>query len=141
MIPFGEMEPAGRLIGKLKFPDNAAIAPEELARAAWPVAVGKRVAAHAYAARMAGSRLIVEVEDDVWRRQLFALTSHILASLAKRLGPGVVAELEFRVVPPRRQPQRAEQLHSQTSARDDADEIADPVLRKIYKASRKRALA
>ena len=41
-------------------------------------------------------------------------------------------------MPRRREPQRA--AHSMARA-DEADAIADPVLRSIYKASRKKALA
>ncbi len=88
---------------------------------------------------MVRTRLIVEVEDQVWQRQLFALTSHILRNLDKSLGPGLVEDLEFRIVPRRREPQRA---HLPIPALfDEADGIADPVLRGIYRASRTKALA
>ena len=100
--------------------------------------MGKKVAAHTRAAKMVRTRLVVEVEDNVWQRQLFALTGQILRNLDKHIGPGVVDDLEFRIVPRRREPQRA------TAAAlpvDEADGIADPVLRGIYRASRKKALA
>ena len=85
------------------------------------------------------TRLVVEVEDHVWQRQLFALTRQILANLEKNLGAGMVDDLEFRVVPRRRGPQRA--AEAVPASQDEAANIADPVLRSIYKAARKKALA
>jgi predicted nucleic acid-binding Zn ribbon protein len=112
---------------------------EELARAAWGEAVGKKIAGHTRAARMVRTRLIVEVEDKIWQRQLFALTAHILRNLEKNLGRGVVEDLEFRILPRRREPARAEQ--AVPPVLDEAESIADPVLRGIYRASRRKALA
>lgn len=132
------MERASRLIAKLPFSSNA-IGPDDLARAAWPVAVGPKIAAHARVARMVGKRLVVEVDDPIWRRQLFALTRHILTNIEKHLGQGVVTDVEFRVVPARRGPQRAEAVAR--TATDEAERISDPVLRNIYKASRRKSLA
>jgi hypothetical protein len=145
------MEPASRLIRGLRIPGDVMSA-EQLACAAWPAAVGKKVAAHTRAVRMVRSRLVVEVEDAIWQRQLFALSRHILSNLERGLGPGLVEDLEFRVVHKealrRREPQRAERAMPSGSfddaagiAPDDADGIADPVLRGIYKASRKKAQA
>ncbi len=113
---------------------------DDLARAAWPLAVGKKVAARTRAARMVRTRLIVEVEDSTWQRQLFTLSRQILTNLEARLGPGMVEDLEFRVIPPRREPRRAAAAQP-SLAFDDADQIADPVLRGIYKTARKKALA
>ncbi|HZT69460.1 MAG TPA: DUF721 domain-containing protein [Terriglobia bacterium] len=132
------MERASKLIQGLRLPGET-FNPEELARAAWGPAVGKTIAGHTRAARMVRTRLIVEVEDRIWQRQLFSLTPHILRNLERNLGPGVVEELEFRIVPRRRGPQRAEQAAS--TPRDEAESIADPVLRRIYRAARKKALA
>jgi len=113
---------------------------EQLACAAWPRSVGKYVATHTRAARMVRTRLVVEVEDPLWQRQLFTLSGQILRGLEKNLGRGVVEDVEFRVVPRRIDAQRA--LASVPSpALDDAEGIADPVLRSIYRASRKRAQA
>ena len=133
------MERASRLIRKLALPRDA-VSSEELVRAAWPLAVGKKIARHTRPAGMVRTRLIVEVEDVVWQRQLFTLTSQVLANLAKTLGRGMVEDIEFRVVPPRREPQRA-QRSTPGALLDEADRIADPVLRVIYKRSREKALA
>jgi len=133
------MERASKLIRGLRLPGDI-FGAEELACAAWPQAVGGKIAAHTRAVRMVRTRLIVEVEDRVWQCQLFALTPHILRNLAKSLGGGLVEDLEFRIVPRRREPQRAE--HSVPApAADEARAIADPVLRSIYRAARKRAQA
>jgi hypothetical protein len=133
------MERASKLIRGLKLPGDT-ISAEELACAAWPEAVGKKVAAHTRAAKLVRTRLVVEVEDPVWQRQLFALTGYILRNLEKGLGAGLVDELEFRIVPRRREPQRAAQAVPELFA-DEAGGIEDPVMRSIYRAARKRAQA
>jgi hypothetical protein len=132
------MEPASKLIRQLRLSGDV-LSAGELACAAWPQAVGKRIA-RVCAARMVRTRLIVEVEDFIWQRQLFALTPYILRNLEKSVGGGLVEDLEFRIVPRRREPQRAAQAVP-ALAPDEADGIADPVLRGIYKASRKKAQA
>lgn len=135
------MERASKLIRGLRLPGDT-ISAGELACAAWPQAVGKKIAVHTRAARMVRTRLIVEVEDRVWQRQLFALTPHVLRNLEKSLGPGFVEDLEFRIVPRRREPQRAgNSVPVPALFEDDAEAIADPVLRSIYRASRKKAQA
>lgn len=128
------MERAGRLIGRLQVGASTA----DLARAAWPAAVGKRIAAHAAAVSMEGSCLVVEVEDSVWKGHLVTLRHQILQRLEEVMGPGHVRSLEFRSMIPRRRPAREER-----SARpfDEADTIADPALRHIYKVARRKATA
>jgi hypothetical protein len=132
------MERASRLIGGLGLSGDT-ITAEELACAAWAQAVGPKIARHTRPARMVRTRLIVEVEDAIWQRQLFSLSYAILRNLEKHLGPGVVEDLEFRVVPRRRQPEMAP--HAAPALADEAERIADPVLRSIYKASRQKARA
>ena len=139
MVQPNHMERASKLIRGLRLSGDV-LSAGELACAAWPQAVGKRVAAHTRASRMVRTRLIVEVEDFIWQRQLFALTPYILRNLEKSVGGGLVEDLEFRIVPRRREPQRAAQAVP-TLVPDEADGIADPVLRGIYKASRKKAQA
>ena len=133
------MERASKLIRELRLPGDT-ISGEQIACAAWPHAVGRKIAAHTRAARMVRTRLIVEVEDQIWQRQLFALSAHILRNLEKSLGGGLVEEVEFRITPRRREPQRAD-VAAPALAADEADGIADPVLRDIYRASRKKAQA
>ncbi len=133
-IPTDMMEPAAKLIRGLGLPKDI-ISAEQLACAAWAAAVGRKVAVHTRAARLVGRRLVVEVEDAIWRRQLLALAPHIVNNLAKALGPSLVEDLEFRIMPRKREPQRA----ASSAPADEAEAILDPVLRSIYRTSRKRA--
>lgn len=135
------MERASKLIRGLRLPGET-LTTEELVCRAWAGAVGKKIAEHTRAARMVRSRLIVEVEDRVWQRQLFSLSGQILANLERQIGPGAVDDLEFRIVsriPDRRGPQSA--TSSTASSPDEAELIHDPVLRGIYRASRLKARA
>ena len=136
------MERASKLLQKLGR-SGEMITSEQMALAVWPEAVGKRIAAETRAAKLVRTRLVVEVPDVMWQRQLFALTPFIVRNLARGLGPGVVEDVEFRVTPRRREPARA--LRATPNAAplfaDEADAIADPLLRGIYKISRKKALA
>src|SRR5713226_2423312 len=134
------MERASKVIRELSL-SGAIITPEQMALAVWPDAVGKKIAAHTRAAKLVRTRLVVEVEDKTWQRQLFCLTHFIVRNLAKDLGAGMVDDIEFRVVPRRRDPARALSLDNAPLFADDADAIADPVLRDLYKLSRKKALA
>jgi hypothetical protein len=134
------MERASKLIRGLRL-SGEVITPEQLACAAWPEAVGKKIAGHTRASKLVRSRLVIEVEDHTWQKQLFALTCDILKNLDKTLGRGLVDDLEFRIVPRRREPELARVAIPALFAADDADAISDPVLRDIYKQSRKRAQA
>ncbi len=134
------MERASRLLRSLPLPADS-ISTEELAARAWPLAVGRKVAAHSRPVRMVRARLVVEVEDRIWQRQLFALTKQILANLEKTLGRGLVEDIEFVVAPRKREPQRASAMAAPALFADEADAIPDPMLRTLYKASRKKALA
>ena len=133
------MERASKLIRGLRL-SGEVITPEQLCRAAWPEAVGKKIARHTRPAKLVRTRLVVEVEDATWQRQLFTLTPHILANLDRTLGRDIVDDLEFRIVPRRRDPEVARQS-SPALPVDDADAIADPVMRHLYKLSRKKAQA
>ena len=132
------MQRASSLIRGLRLTGDI-ISAEEMARAAWPDAVGKRIASRTRVAKLVRTRLVVEVEDSTWQRQLFALSRHILHNLERSLGPGLVDDLEFRIVPRRREPLLART--SIPSLPDDADAIADPVLRDLYKIARRKAQA
>jgi aspartyl-tRNA(Asn)/glutamyl-tRNA(Gln) amidotransferase subunit C len=127
------MERASTLIRGLRLPGGT-LSGEELACAVWPQAAGKKIASHTRAARLVRTRLIIEVEDVIWQRQLNSLSKHMIRNLEQILGKGMVEDLEFRVVPRRRGPERAEQ--SAPALFDDSDAIADPVLRSIYRAAR-----
>jgi len=131
------MERASRVLGKLSLPQGT-FTPEAMVCAAWASSVGKKIAAHTRAAKLVRMHLIVEVEDAIWQRQLFALREQIRRKIEESVGSGIVEDIEFRVMPARLGPQLARRaMHGS----DEATGIADPVLRNIYKASRKRELA
>jgi len=132
------MERAGKSLAKLKLSD--AISPDDLARAAWPAAVGKRIATHAAAKSLVRGSLIVEVEDGIWQKQLFYLRFQILAKLQEVVGAGMITGVEFRIATPRRPPQPALSLNA-SKALDEADGITDPGMRIVYKQARKKASA
>jgi predicted nucleic acid-binding Zn ribbon protein len=129
------MERAGQVLGKLKLAKNA-VSDEELARSAWPAAVGKKIALRTVAAGLVRTRLVVEVEDAVWQRQLWTMRTQILQRVEQVLGRKIVEQIEFRIGVPRMKPARAEVM---SPSNDEADLIRDPVFRLNYKAARKRA--
>ena len=118
---------------------SKSLSSDELAVAAWPVAVGETIARRTTAVALVRGKLIVEVEDSTWQRPLFQLQSQILKSIGDLLGQGVVSDLEVRISGQRRPPQRAKQLAPETN--DEADRIQDSVLRTIYRQARKKATA
>src|SRR5947209_8183365 len=130
------MERAARSLAKLK--SSGQISAGELVCAAWPVAVGKTIARHSAAVSLVRDKLVIEVEDAIWQKQLFHLQIHILRRLHELLGPGLIADLEFRIAKQRRPPQRETRL---PESADESDRIEDPVMRILYKQARKRATA
>lgn len=112
-----------------------ALSAEELALAAWPAAIGKRLAGRTRAVSLVRDRLVIEVEDAVWQRNLHALRTQILSNLGGILGAAAPADLEFRIGVPRRPPQREERV----GLPDEADGIADPILSHLYRVSRRKA--
>jgi len=137
------MERAGRLLGASQAARRC-LTPEELALAAWPAAVGRKAARHTKAVALDGSRLVVEVGDELWRRNLEMLSGQILANLQSMLGPSAPRWIEYRLAVPRR-PVRSEAPEPEFRLRpqgdDEADRIEDPVLRRIYLRSKRKALA
>src|ERR1035438_10642408 len=90
------MERASKLIRGLRLSGDV-ITPEQLCCAAWPEAVGKKIAGHTRPAKLVRTRLVVEGEDHTWQRQLFALTPHILHNLDQTLGRGLVDRKSTRL--------------------------------------------
>ena len=66
----------------------------------------------------------------------FNLSHQIVSNLAKDLGAGIVTDLEFRIIPRRREPQR-----ETSRIEDESDAIQDPVLRRIYRVARRKETA
>jgi predicted nucleic acid-binding Zn ribbon protein len=128
------MERAGRLIGKLKLPPDLAD-PESRARAAWALAAGKIIARHTRATGLVRGALVIEVEDYIWQRQLVTIKHFLVNNLASIVGDKVVTDIDFRPMPRRREPQRAE------TARPAVEGIQDPVLELLYLQARKKESA
>jgi len=140
------MERAARLFQN-KSVNREIVNDEDVFRAAWPLAVGKAIARHTSRLKLVRGTLVVEVEDAIWQRQLHTLSSQILGRLRKVTGNAIVTDLEFRIGVPRRAVQRAESTEifgakspSEANA-DEAETILDPVLKKVYRLSRKKASA
>jgi len=129
------MDRAGNVMRGLNL-QGGAVSLADLARAAWPQAVGKRIAAHARVVGFREGCLLVEVEDSVWLQHLRTLAGQLLGCLRRIAGADVVARIEFRPGVPRREPQRSGSVRA---APDEADGIQDPILRRLYKASRARS--
>lgn len=88
---------------------KSALSPGEIAAAAWPVAVGKRLAERTKVVRFDSGKVTVEVEDELWRKNLMGLKGQILGNLRKLTGLDLVEEIHFQLAVPRRPPVRQEQ--------------------------------
>lgn len=142
------MERAAKFVRKNAY-SNGIFTDDDFARAIWPQAVGKPIAAHTACLKLVRTTLVVEMEDAIWRKQLYPLTRQILDRVRKITGSDLVKDIDFRVAVPRRRPMRAQPLdslailsaNSSSSPADEADSIQDPVLKKVYRLSRKKATA
>ena len=133
------MERVAKSLARLKLSD--AISTEDLARAAWAAAVGKRIASKTSAKSLVRNSLIVEVEDALWRKNLFQLRFQILGKLAEILGSGVVQDVEFRVPTTLKRPPQPARRLNESAATDEAERIDDPGMRIVYRQARKKASA
>ncbi len=106
---------------------------------------GRRLPLPPRASKLVRDKLVVEVEDWLWQRNLMGLSRQILKNLEQAIGPGIVADLEFRIIPPRRGPKVAEAslpaFELGLRENDDANGIVDPGLRRIYRRKRNREIA
>lgn len=134
------MDQASRVIARWTG-TSGVISQERLACAAWKKAVGKKVAQRTRPLKMVRNTLVVEVEDEIWRQNLWSLRYQILRNLERAIGPEIVNDIELRVMPPRMGPQRETGEPLVLEPADDADRIRDPGLRRIYKAARQREIA
>ena len=74
---------------------------------------------------------MVLVEDQIWQTQLNTLSRVLVSNLEKALGEPLVIDIDFRPMPRRREPQKAERAVGRES-------IQDPVLDMLYRQSRKK---
>ncbi|MBI3697271.1 MAG: DUF721 domain-containing protein [Acidobacteria bacterium] len=134
------MESAARLLPQVYRKLARQAADEEaLLLGLWPVVVGARVAARTRAVRLFGATLIVETVAQDWRKQLARMTHEIVARLNDAAGKEVVRDVEFRVAVGAKPLPVARAASA--SGFDEAAEIADPHLRRIYRQSKRRAQA
>ncbi|HXJ40371.1 MAG TPA: DUF721 domain-containing protein [Bryobacteraceae bacterium] len=136
------MDQASLILAKWTTPsdtDESLVTRERLVLGSWKKAVGKRLSDRARALKLVRDRLVVGVDDEVWQRNLRGLRFQIMKNLEAAVGPGLVKEIEFRVLPRRIEPQRAGL--DALVAPDESDNIADPGLRRIYRNSRRRETA
>jgi predicted nucleic acid-binding Zn ribbon protein len=137
------MERAAKLLRQWKLASGH-VSSDQVAIAAWSVAAGKKIAAHSRAVNLVRGRLVVEVSDEIWQKQLRSVRGFILSKLEKDLGEPLVTDIEFRVVPLRRGPAREERVVRGPlfpAGPDEADAIGDPFMALVYKAKRKRSTA
>lgn len=137
------MERAGRLLALSKAARKH-LGAEQLALAAWPAAVGAKAARHARAVALVADTLVVDVSDELWKRNLELLNAQILGNLASLLGTFAPKKVDYRLAIPRR-PVRSEGVSEEfrlvSPGAEEAAGIEDPVLRRIYLRSKRKALA
>jgi hypothetical protein len=92
--------------------------------------------------------LVIEVEDAIWQRQLRTLERQILERVRLFTPDLALAGVEVRIGVPRREPQKATAPTSSACEplftapfNDEADRIQDPVLKKVFQISRRKASA
>jgi len=134
------MDQASRIIAQWAGVSDV-IGHERIACGTWKKAVGKKIALRTRALKLVRTTLIVEVDDEIWRKNLWSLRYQILHNLEKALGPEIVTAIELRVMPPRFGPQREERVETPGAPLDEAENILDPGMRRIYKAARRREIA
>ncbi|HEX6546397.1 MAG TPA: DUF721 domain-containing protein [Bryobacteraceae bacterium] len=145
------MERAARVLRKSKKP-RSILDDDRALEAVWPAAVGKAISRHTSRLRLVRKNLVVDAEDAVWQRQLRTLERQIIDRVRLLLPDIEIESIEFRIGVHRREPQiaRAAAASMQTGAPqsilsgasdDEADRILDPVLKKVYQLSRRKATA
>lgn len=143
------MERAARLFKKNKY-SREILSDSDIVRGLWQSAVGKAISRHTWKLTVVRETLVVEVEDAMWQRQLFPLSGQIIGRLQKLTGSSSIEKIEFRVGVPKRHMKREESVRAlqlqeipgaSELSTDEADQILDPVLKKLYRISRKRATA
>lgn len=127
------MDRAAKILARMRIPGGPSR--EELIRRIWPAVVGKVVARHTQVVAITGERVLVEVEDEAWRRQLAPLEGQILKKLRQALGKEGISRIVFCSGPPRRSPGQA----AAARPADEAEGIPDPVLQRLYLRQRARS--
>jgi hypothetical protein len=133
------MDQASRIIAQWSG-GSGLIDRERVACAAWKKAVGTKIARYTHALKLVREELVVEVEDEMWRDNLYSLKPMILRNMEAALGPGIVTDFWFRVMPRKIEPQR-EMRGLEPADVEQGSDIQDPGMRRIYRKSRRRETA
>lgn len=121
---------------------------EAMVFAAWRRCAGAALSERTFPIEFFGNRLIVAVEDDIWRRHLEDLSPLMISRLNGSLSEGRILFIEFRVEP--RRFASLERIHEssdvdlsllQHSLATAAESIGDPKLRANFLDTAARYLA
>jgi predicted nucleic acid-binding Zn ribbon protein len=116
------------------------IADEDLVLSYWPSTVGPMIACRTHPLGVFGDKLFVEVTDSSWLSELRALRWRITRQLNEAVGRRVLSDVTFRLGRAHgKPPARAARASGSGAGGDEADEIRDPNLRRIFRAHRKAA--
>ncbi len=137
------MDQASRVMSRIAGKNTDVFDASPLVCSSWKKAVGPKLAQKTRAQKLVRKKLVIEVQDEVWQYQLSTLSGYILRNLARAIGPGIVEELEFRVLPLRIEAQREKEraMPLFDGLPDDAESIVDPMMRRIYRNARRRETA
>ena len=118
------------------------LADEDLVLTYWPSTVGPMIAYRTRPVGVFGRKLFVEVTDPEWRNELQGLSRRIARQLNQAVGRKVLWDISFRLgrargKPPARAAAASVSLPPESS--DEADDIRDPNLRRIFCERRKSA--
>lgn len=122
---------------------------EQAAFAAWERAVGDAISMNCVPFRLHEKRLIVLIASPIWKAQLQQMTSEIIFKIDRLLGAPLVTYIEYRVDPrqvaahhQRRGEVRFERLEEvMNELESDANQIADPELRRVFLRAASKSLA
>lgn len=117
------------------------IADEDLLLSYWPSTVGPMIACRTRPLGVFGDKLFVEVTDLPCLNELRALRWRVTRQLNEAVGRRVLSDVSFRLGRAHRKPpaRAARVSGSEAADGDEADEIRDPNLRRIFRARRKAA--
>lgn len=118
------------------------LADEDLVLTYWPSTVGPMIAYRTRPVGVFGRKLFVEVSDPEWRNELQGLSRRIARQLNEAVGRKVLWDVSFRLgrahgKPPARAAAASVSPRSENS--DEADDIRDPNLRRIFRARRRKS--
>ncbi len=117
------------------------IADEDLVLSYWASTVGEVIACRTRPVGVFGKKLFVEVTDSSWLSELRGLSWRISRQLNDAVGRRVLSDIRFRLALVQGKPlaRAISPSVTDTAGADEADEIHDPNLRRIFRVHRKAA--